>query len=174
MWNKRLRSDSKLSSVLSSEQWRVISLYTSSLVLFVTPRVGKFQLHFKTDRWHCMSHWAYNLRVSAERQKTYNEWRKAIGNKPFMMNNIIWKRERKKTEIAIFVCNITLLYLVTANYNIIIITKQRTTAGQPVTKQSGRNVGRKKNNCWKTRKKDRKSGWQPGTSSFRPFYEAIY
>lgn len=119
-------------------------LYTSSLVLFVTPRVGKFQLHFKTDRWHCMSHWAYNLRVSAERQKTYNEWRKAIGNKPFMMNNITWKRERKKTEIAIFVCNITLLYLVTANYNIIIITKQRTTAGQPVTKQSGRNVGRKK------------------------------
>ena len=142
MWNKRLRSDSKLSSVLSSEQWRVISLYTSSLVLFVTPRVGKFQLHFKTDRWHCMSHWAYNLRVSAERQN--NEWRKAIGNKPFMMNNITWKRERKKTEIAIFVCNITLLYLVTANYNIIIITKQRTTAGQPVTKQSGRNVGRKK------------------------------
>lgn len=57
-----------------------------------------------------------------------------------MMNNITRKRERKKTEIAIF--NITLLYLVTANYNI--ITKQRTTAGQPVTKQSGRNVGRKK------------------------------
>lgn len=60
-----------------------------------------------------------------------------------MMNNITRKRERKKTEIAIFVCNITLLYLVTANYNI--ITKQRTTAGQPVTKQSGE--------CWSEKKK---------------------
>lgn len=160
MWNKRLRSDSKLSSVLSSEQWRVISLYTSSLVLFVTPRVGKFQLHFTTDRWHCMSHWAYNLRVSAERQKTYHEWRKAIGNKPFMMNNITRKRERKKTEIAIFVCNITLLYLVTANYNI--ITKQRTTAGQPVTKQSGRNVGRKKTTAEKQGKRTGNLGGNQG------------
>lgn len=77
--------------------------------------------------------------------------KKAIGNKPFMMNNITRKRERKKTEIAIFVCNITLLYLVTANYNI--ITKQRTTAGQPVTKQSGRNVGRKKKQLLKNKEK---------------------
>ena len=75
--------------------------------------------------------------------------KKAIGNKPFMMNNITRKRERKKTEIAIF--NITLLYLVTANYNI--ITKQRTTAGQPVTKQSGRDVGRKKKQLLKNKEK---------------------
>ena len=68
-----------------------------------------------------------------------------------MMNNITRKRERKKTEIAIFVCNITLLYLVTANYNI--ITKQRTTAGQPVTKQSGRDVGRKKKQLLKNKEK---------------------
>lgn len=60
-----------------------------------------------------------------------------------MMNNITRKRERKKTEIAIFVCNITLLYLVTANYNI--ITKQRTTAGQPQlqNKVVGMLVGKK-------------------------------
>ena len=71
-----------------------------------------------------------------------------------MMNNITRKREKKKTEIAIFVCNITLLYLVTANYNI--ITKQRTTAGQPVTKQSGRNVGRKKKTTTAEKQRQRK------------------
>ena len=86
--------------------------------------------------------------------------KKAIGNKPFMMNNITRKRERKKTEIAIFVCNITLLYLVTANYNI--ITKQRTTAGQPVTKQSGRDVGRKKTTAEKQGKRTGNLGGNQG------------
>lgn len=75
-----------------------------------------------------------------------------------MMNNITRKRERKKTEIAIF--NITLLYLVTANYNI--ITKQRTTAGQPVTKQSGRNVGRKKTTAEKQGKRTGNLGGNQG------------